>query len=464
MVKERLPVSEMSDMLRYWVWLSLVFEAGSSEIFNVLLQFADPKDAYEGISGRSFRELPRKARENLKKHTLDEADAMVEYCRKNDIALLPINCAEYPSVLSTVYAAPILLTAKGNISLLSVPRCVTFVGTRKPSPYSVHVTETLIRDLSAQQPCVIASGFAKGIDAAAHKAAADCGSGTIAVLGCGVNVEYPRENAMLRSRLLSEGNGVMISEYMPGVQPATANFPKRNRILSGLSYMTVVVEAAERSGSLITAQCALNQGRTVFCVPPADLTSERYSGQTGLLRDGASLLLSAEDLSNEFEHRVFCYQDTMQQHIRQRQLLLFADDSGYISPINMAMLMQPVGTPEGVLQMLKAERRALDEQIAAAQKAAAQKDAAESASADVQDTPAEEDDDSALLWEDADLPETEEGRAVYEYLVQHGDTYADDIADALDLNLSDLLEILTELELDGFAETLFGKQYRACER
>ena len=172
------------------------------------------------------------------------------------------------------------------------------VGSRRASKYGARVAEDIARELSARGVTVV-SGAARGIDSAAHRGALSTGQTgrTVAVLGCGVDVVYPKEN----DRLLAEiaESGVVLSEYPPGTQPFSAFFPQRNRIISGLSRGVLVVEAAERSGSLITAELALSEGRDVFAVP-GSIYSDTSRGCHNLIRQGAKLTVSAEDILDEY--------------------------------------------------------------------------------------------------------------------------------------------------------------------
>jgi DNA processing protein len=169
------------------------------------------------------------------------------------------------------------------------------VGSRAASPYALEVARRLGADLARRQITVI-SGMARGVDSAAHRGALDGGGATIAVFGCGVDVIYPREHAKLAGQICEKG--ALVSELPPGVMPLRYHFPKRNRIISGLALAVVIVEAAEESGSLITAKCALEQGREVLAVP-GNILGGRNCGAHRLLRDGAKLVESADDIIEE---------------------------------------------------------------------------------------------------------------------------------------------------------------------
>lgn len=408
------------EMLRYWVWLTLVFGAASPRLLHYLDHAETPRDVYEAIQAGRYHDLPPVVQKAMTEHSIGEADSIVYFCRSHEIALLPINSMEYPSVLRNIATPPVLLTAKGNLELLAHPMSLAVVGTRRPSPYTERVTNHIVGELSSRG-FVIVSGFAKGVDGIAHTAALDHGGATVAVLGCGINVNYPREHQALRDRMLSSGKGLLLSEYLPGTQPFPANFPRRNRILSGLCEATAVMEAAMRSGSLSTAQYAVDQGRYLYCVPPADIFDPRYAGVISLLRDGAFPLMSYEDVLMSYYSR---YPQYMQQSdLRDSERLVFSETGDGSAEISAP---KPAAEPE----------RPAPEPVQTAQPVS-QKD-------------------------EKPLPEDETGRAIVQYLRECGDTYADDIAAALDMDLSTLLSELTLLELDGFVETLFGKHYRAC--
>jgi DNA processing protein len=201
---------------------------------------------------------------------------------------------EYPAALSEIADPPFLLYALGRIERLRLP-AVAIVGSRDASRYGRDVAWRLARELSGAGVAVV-SGFARGVDAAAHEAALEGPGGTIAVLGCGLDVDYPREHRSLKERLCAEH--LLVSEYPPGAEPRPQNFPIRNRIIAGLSAGVVVVEASRRSGSLITARLANDFGRDVFAVP-GSVFSPTSAGAHELLRDGAILCRGAEDVLAE---------------------------------------------------------------------------------------------------------------------------------------------------------------------
>jgi DNA processing protein len=198
----------------------------------------------------------------------------------------------YPRQLAEIYDPPRRLYLRGARPELLAGPGVAVVGARSCSSYGAQVARALARELAASG-VVVVSGLARGIDGEAHRGALAAGGATIAVLGCGIDRDYPRANTELARRIVAEG--LIVSEYPPGVEPAPWRFPARNRIVAGLCLAVVVVEARERSGALITADFALEEGRDVFAVP-GEITSALSAGTNALLRSGAAPLLSAADV------------------------------------------------------------------------------------------------------------------------------------------------------------------------
>jgi DNA processing protein len=197
----------------------------------------------------------------------------------------------WPPLLEHLHDPPRQLYVRGDSSLLARP-AVAVVGARRCSPYGAQVARSLARELAAAG-VVVVSGLARGIDGEAHRGALAAAGVTVAVLGCGIDVDYPASHARLACRILE--TGAIVSEYPPGTEPAPWRFPARNRIVAGLAQATVVVEARERSGALITADFALELGREVFAVP-GEITAGLSAGTNLLIRQGAAPLLAAHDV------------------------------------------------------------------------------------------------------------------------------------------------------------------------
>jgi DNA processing protein len=207
-------------------------------------------------------------------------------------AILTYRDEAYPERLRQIYDPPALLWMRGDASLLS-RAIIAVVGTRHPTPYGTGMAEKLSRDL-ALRGITILSGMARGVDTAAHKGAIAAGRPTVAVWGTGVDVVYPKENKSLAEQIVA-GGGAILSELPLGTFPAPQNFPRRNRILSGMSVGVLVIEAAENSGTRVTARCALEQNRDVFAVP-GNVTNKNAWGPNLLIKQGAKLTSSWEDV------------------------------------------------------------------------------------------------------------------------------------------------------------------------
>jgi DNA processing protein len=252
----------------------------------------DAPDALELLAAYCVRE--EQGLRNLVSRLRTEADALLGRAQASALALITFTDADFPPSLREIPQAPVVLWVAGRVAALSPPG-VAVVGSRAASAGGMEVAGRLGHDLAAAGVTVV-SGLARGCDAAAHTGALNAGGRTIAVLGCGADVVYPAEHRRLYQRI--RDTAAIVSELPPGSPPLPAHFPQRNRIISGLARGVVVVEASDRSGSLITAACALEQGRDVMAVPGSTLGS-RHKGCHGLLRDGARLVETACDVLEE---------------------------------------------------------------------------------------------------------------------------------------------------------------------
>jgi DNA processing protein len=237
-------------------------------------------DACEGMSGRRYRGM---------------AEEIVAWASHEGCRLVLLGTSEYPPLLSEISDPPLVLYLRGRIEILEKP-AVAVVGTRKPTCYGLQMAEGIAADL-ADHCIVVVSGLARGVDGAAHRGCLGVHGSTVGVLGCGIDVVYPREHRHLTAQVLEQG--VLVSEFPPGTSPAPQNFPVRNRIISGMALGTVIVEASEYSGSLITARLAMEQNREVFAVP-GNITSPQSFGPNFLIKQGAKLVQSWRDVVEEF--------------------------------------------------------------------------------------------------------------------------------------------------------------------
>jgi DNA processing protein len=223
-----------------------------------------------------------------------DAAALLARAASAGISVVPSHDERYPPLLRTISDPPPVLWARGDLEALTRP-AVAIVGSRAASAYAIEVAARLAADLAARGIAIV-SGLARGVDGSAHRGTLSAQGRTLAVLGCGPDVAYPPEHAELAAAIA--GDGVLLSEFGPGTPPLAGHFPLRNRLISGISLAVVVVEASDKSGSLITARCGLEQGRDVMAVPGSVLGG-RNRGSHALLKDGAKVIETADDILEE---------------------------------------------------------------------------------------------------------------------------------------------------------------------
>lgn len=284
---------------RYWLGLSFVPGVGDIGYKNLISRFHDPKAVFEASTDSLERVegIGEKAARSIKNFSdWGRVETEIQNLSRFGFKLLSMSDEDYPKSLSKIYYPPSMLYVHGEICARD-ELALAIVGTRAADRYGRVVTERLASQL-ASMGITIVSGLARGIDSVAHSAALRSGGRTIAVLGSGLDVIYPPENKDLYNQI-SE-NGAVISELPLGSDPDAVNFPKRNRIISGLSMGVLVIQASEKSGSLITASFALEQNREVFAVP-GNIGSKLSRGTNELIKKGAKLVASVEDILGEVE-------------------------------------------------------------------------------------------------------------------------------------------------------------------
>lgn len=286
--------------LKYWIWLSECKGLTNRSRALLLDHFGSPEDVYYADEAEYalVEDLPKKQFALLADKSTDGADKILGDCQKLGVRVLTMQDADYPARLRGIFEPPCVLYIKGTLPAFDEEAAIAMVGTRSCTPYGTQCAEKLAYGL-ARQGALVVSGAARGIDSAAHRGALRAGGVTVAVLGNGLDVVYPEENASLYRDIAAAG--ALLSEYPPGTEPEGWHFPIRNRIISGLCLATVVVEAPlERSGALITANTALEQGRDVFAVPgPIDAPMSR--GCNRLIADGAGLMSESWDVLREYQ-------------------------------------------------------------------------------------------------------------------------------------------------------------------
>ncbi len=287
--------------LKYWLWLTELPGLKNQTRLALLRHFPTPEDVYYADPEEVLltEGITREQAKLLEDKDCSGADRILADCQRLDLDILTIQDAGYPNRLRNIYDPPCLLYVRGRLPAFDDEASIAVVGTRDCTPYGISSAEKLGYGLAAGG-AVVVSGLARGVDSAALRGALRAGGTVTAVLGNGLDVIYPPENQYLYEDVAAAG--ALVSEYPPGTSPEAKHFPVRNRIMSGLCVATLVVEAPARSGALITAGTALEQGRDVFAVPgPIDAPTS--VGCNRLIRDGAGLVTDAWDILGEYEPR-----------------------------------------------------------------------------------------------------------------------------------------------------------------
>ena len=404
----------------YWVWLQRTLGAGK-RLDEFLSYFGDPVTLYEAghaewVNSGVFNERDSK---KLVQFSPSQSYSIMKQCQDNGWDIITYDDDCYPARLRTISDPPCVLYVRGDKSILNSAVSVGMVGTRDSSDYGLNVARQLAESL-ARSGVVIVSGGALGVDSAAHEGAINASGKTVAVLGCGLGSKYLIANENLRDDIAQ--NGAVISEFLPFSDPSRTTFPVRNRIISGMTLGTVVVEAGERSGSLITARLALEQGRDVFAVP-GDVTNSNYFGTNNLIRDGAKSVFSHMDILDSYIEAYGEYIDTDKRYTPVKASV--PKEKPRISQVSWNSVKAEISKPKKDTEKRKP----------------------------VQDVRKEE-------KIERKLPEyaTEDAGKIYSLLSEKG-ILADDLVTESGLNVSQVLSALTELEMYGCAYMGSGKLY-----
>lgn len=407
------------DETKYWLWLSLVFGKSIRSIWQVMCAFETASEAYyELCNDCRFFELTDREKSNIKSTSLHHAEEIIEKCEKKGIGIIGYSSEKYPSKIKYLCDPPAVLYYKGNIDCLCGTKTVTTVGTRRASDYALYAADRICSEL-ANSGIVIVSGFAVGIDIKTHLAAVASNMPTVCVLGCGIDVNYPGENFQYRDKIIDAG-GVFISEFNPGTTAFGSNFPRRNRVLAALGQAAIVFQASVSSGALITADLAAKQGREVFCLPPPDIFSYEYSGNTELLRSGAIPLLGSNDVMAYIDLEAPIIPDAWEEETKRKR-----KNRGKQKENNIEA----------------------DKEI----------------TQDTEDIPPEKQNAEKIMQKIRSSSENSELREIQRdivmFLIENGTSHADVMAQALDIDVTDLITELTELELIDVINSLPGKMF-----
>ena len=313
------------SQLRYWIWLTTVDGLSLRTQLRLLDHFESPEAVYlaDDTALKQVEGINRWELEALETRNLRRANQVLERCRREHIGILTLQDAAYPQRLRAIETPPLVLYYKGNLLPFDALPAIAVVGSRRASGYGLTTAKRMGYQLGA---CggVVVSGAARGVDSLALEGALSAGAPVAAVLGNGLDIVYPREAGRIYQDV--EQNGCLLSEYIPGTPPVGTNFPRRNRIMSGLSLGVLVVEAARRSGSLITAEFALEQGRDVFAVP-GNIGLECCAGSNALLQEGAGLATCGWDVLQGYQAR---FPERLHRRDGGERLTLSPQDRKYI--------------------------------------------------------------------------------------------------------------------------------------
>jgi len=280
--------------IEYWIWLSRIEGLNPKNLNDLLEKYNEPKILWnktkeelieDGIKQSHAEEITN----IIYKQNLDK---YLKYMQDNNIEIITIRNKEYPDKLRVIYDPPVVLYVKGNKNILN-EKAIAIIGCRACTKYGENISKKLAYNLSLNNINVI-SGLARGIDSFAHQGSLTAKGKTIAVVGCGLDRVYPQENLTLFNQII-KNNGAIVSEYIIGTKPLARNFPRRNRIISGLSNGVIVVEAREKSGTLITVDFALEQGKNIYAIP-GNIDNPNAYGTNELIKQGSKVVTSMQDV------------------------------------------------------------------------------------------------------------------------------------------------------------------------
>ena len=413
-------------MLIHWIWLA-TRDMTDREKLAVLEHFRDPEDAYFADSGAyaMVESLTENGALSLQDKNLLPAERVLGDCARERIQIMTIRDGAYPARLKNISDPPLVLYWKGKLPDLDNRPVIGVVGTRKASVYGMTAAKRMGYQIGKCGGTVV-SGAAYGIDGMAMQGALSAGAFVVGVLGCGADEIYPKSNKALFADL--ERFGCLISEFVPGTPPYKWNFPKRNRIISGLSDGVLVVEAPEQSGALITARQAAEQGRDVFVVP-GNIDVPSCAGSNALLRDGAIMAASGWDVISEYAH---LYPDKIHKDTAQAQLTVYPDEVAQAAREDRPqakVAQKPVLPRKNREKVPENDKKDIDNIAATAYS------------------------DGIVIPED--LNETE--RAIVDQLLE-GERQMDDVVARTGLPTGAVLAAMTLLEVRGIVRTLPGRR------
>lgn len=454
-------MSISEDTILHWLWLQHACGPCSAAMAQLLERSNGVESLYCATRKNleeDFPNLNEKLIEKLLDKDLSKPLEIFAYCRNNGITVLTPDHKEFPSRLLLIPSPPCVLYVRGRFPDLNRLLSISIVGTRRMTDYGSQSTYLLAHDL-AKAGTVIISGMAKGVDGIAHRAALDAGGTTVAVFGCGVNRCYPPEHVDLMNEIIRRG--AVISEFPPFTPPSANHFPIRNRIISGISQATVITEADERSGALITARHAVQQGRDLFALP-GKIGDRNSVGPNHLLREGAITVTAAMDILSEYHVH---YKDVINIRalphpgLRSKKIASpivrknLVGDRTYVSFEEYAAL-HPELYPDRNSPLAEEPLEAKQEDgIAPTAHTTPRKNGASRSESTIAPSSIEPQASPPLP---ALSPSEEQ---IFRLIPKEGSVTADELTES-GLAVSDILITLTTLEIKGVIESLPGNQYR----
>ncbi len=290
----------MDSDTKYWIWIQQALGYGNKKISNIIEHYKGAKDFYNaGLSSwKSFGIFSNLELEKLNNFDFKKIDDIIINCKNLNQTIISYNDDNYPLRLKHIFSPPCVLYVKGNFPKDFNDRLtISIVGTRLAADEALSIAFDFSFDL-ANKGVIIVSGGALGIDSAAHKGALYAKGETVLISGCGLDVNYPKENDLIRKKILD--SSCIISEFISGIRPLPRNFPIRNRLISGISLGTFIIQAGERSGALITANLAIEQNRDLFVIP-GNIRNKLYEGNNNLIKNGAIPVTSPIDILEEYK-------------------------------------------------------------------------------------------------------------------------------------------------------------------
>ncbi|MGN1113642.1 MAG: DNA-processing protein DprA [Oscillospiraceae bacterium] len=284
----------MADLRACWLWLQLAFGPANPRIWQLSVQYEDVSSFVDAALNGRLNHLTENEQNRIHKYTLNDAEKLLDYCEQNGYEICCYDSEKYPQRLRMINNPPAVLYTKGKLDFLNDMVYIAVVGSRNPSDYSVKTTKWLCSDL-LQSNIRLISGFADGIDQIANEVSTEYNVPSLAVCGRPLNDDYPKGSAAVKQQIIENG-GAVISEYYPGCKVFKGGFSSRNRIMVGLSDGVLFCECSAESHGLDNEKYAYMQGKIVFAVPPHDISDKRYFGQRKLLRSGAIPVFDSSDI------------------------------------------------------------------------------------------------------------------------------------------------------------------------